>query len=379
MIRCSSSTRRVAARRGATLGIALLAFGAIAHAQNRTRQPDTSGVPAARNVNTTSPLSGGGNLGAGDLTLTCATCVVLSPGSQQSGFLNISGVLSASGVLLPPASTIGSGSQGATNTTALTIQPDVADGATSVALVINANTTLSNGTILSVQNHGSAKLVSSMAAATGFQAFSPGGSGRISADDSTGAQIAYGNNNCVFNNSGSGGITCSSAASSAVSTKNFQLQTQVTHSTAGDTGLAITTNSKYARYGVVTGVADVYCGGQDQIVKTGGTGTTVNRLVAASGNNTVDLPPATANLHTIVGIAAATVGSAGTVTVCTNGEGFVEYDGTAPVVGDVLVSSGTTAGRVIVNNAPSAGTQVGMAREAGGTTVANQVRILLKL
>lgn len=44
--------------------------------------------------------------------------------------------------------------QSATNTTALTIKPDVADGASSIALVLNSATTMSSGLIAQIQNGG---------------------------------------------------------------------------------------------------------------------------------------------------------------------------------------------------------------------------------
>lgn len=59
-----------------------------------TRTPDSSaGVPSYRKVNTSSPLSGGGKLGSGDLTLTCPSCVQLNPSGQQTGSLNFSGII----------------------------------------------------------------------------------------------------------------------------------------------------------------------------------------------------------------------------------------------------------------------------------------------
>jgi len=43
----------------------------------------------------------------------------------------------------------------------------------------------------------------------------------------------------------------------------------------------------------------------------------------------------------------------------------VAYTGTAPIAGDVLIASATTAGRLAVNNTPGIGQSVGMAINAG--------------
>ena len=50
-------------------------------------------VTTSRAVNTSSPLTGGSTL-AGDLSLSCPTCATLSPGAAQAGFLSVTGDVS---------------------------------------------------------------------------------------------------------------------------------------------------------------------------------------------------------------------------------------------------------------------------------------------
>lgn len=49
--------------------------------------------------------------------------------------------------------------------------------------------------------------------------------------------------------------------------------------------------------------------------------------------------------------------------------GAVPYTGTAPVAGDVLIQSATTAGRVAVSNTPGLGQSIGIAVGAGAAGV----------
>jgi len=61
---------------------------------------------------------------------------------------------------------------------------------------------------------------------------------------------------------------------------------------------------------------------------------------------------------------AANVGQTVNVIVQGTASG-VAYTGTAPAAGDVLIASGTTAGRVATNNTPGLGQSVGIAIGAG--------------
>jgi hypothetical protein len=61
---------------------------------------------------------------------------------------------------------------------------------------------------------------------------------------------------------------------------------------------------------------------------------------------------------------AANVGQAVNVVV-QGAVGAVPYTGTAPVAGDILIQSGTTAGRVAVSNTPGIGQSIGRAIGAG--------------
>lgn len=65
-----------------------------------------------------------------------------------------------------------------------------------------------------------------------------------------------------------------------------------------------------------------------------------------------------------ISLAPGAVGQA--VNVAVQGAvGSVPYTGTAPTAGDVLIQSGTTAGRVAVSNTPGLGQSIGFAIGAG--------------
>lgn len=66
----------------------------VSWASPHRRTPETSGVPPTRNVNTSTPLSGGGSLKS-DLTLSCPTCVTTARQVTTTSPLSGGGALSA--------------------------------------------------------------------------------------------------------------------------------------------------------------------------------------------------------------------------------------------------------------------------------------------
>lgn len=92
---------------------------------------------------------------------------------------------------------------------------------------------------------------------------------------------------------------------------------------------------------------------------------TAKQLVQIDPAGTVRVATTTPNpLQTGITVSAAAVGQA--VNVAVQGAvGAVPYTGTAPAAGDVLIASGTTAGRVAVSNTPGLGQSIGIAIGAG--------------
>lgn len=214
-----------------------------------------------------------------------------------------------------------------------------------------------------------------MVSGTGVGLLSQSGAGVIVTDDTVGTTVLYGTS---YLRIVSNALVVSAIGDSASSVL-LDIQPMNTQQTAGATAIrAATGGGLYAGFAAASGVTGVYCDWRERIVKAGGAGTTVNRLVAANGNNTVDIPTATANLTSIIGVALDSSAAGVGVRVADSGDVFVEYDGTVNT-NDLLVSSGTTAGRVQTNNNPPIGSLIGKALEAGGTTIAGQVRMAFQL
>jgi hypothetical protein len=105
-----------------------------------------------------------------------------------------------------PNAAIGLSSQAATNTTAFSINPNVADGASSVALNINNLTTLSNASavLLQIQNNGTTRFKTLLNSTDGFILTDGGGSAKLALSTNAGAVFGYGG--ATFS-AGSGSVT----------------------------------------------------------------------------------------------------------------------------------------------------------------------------
>lgn len=104
------------------------------------------GISDGQNASLTLNESLGSELAyAGNAVLLNAADIVVSLGGTGN-------------LLMSPNKQFGVTAQAATNTTAMTLAPNVADGATSIGLVINNVTALATGKMVSLQNGGSEKL-----------------------------------------------------------------------------------------------------------------------------------------------------------------------------------------------------------------------------
>lgn len=95
-------------------------------------------------------------------------------------------------LLVPSNWNLTASSAASTNTTSMTLQPNVAEGASSVALRINNQSTLSSGTLLQIQNNGTTVLTVKPTASDGVKM--SGGSAFVNVDSTNGALLGYGSN-----------------------------------------------------------------------------------------------------------------------------------------------------------------------------------------
>jgi hypothetical protein len=145
------------------------------------------------------------------------------------------------------AASFSAAAQGATNTTGLTIAPNVADGASSIGLVLNNGTALTSGILQSWQTNANEYMRVTNASATaanytvlknavtngGIKLLSPSGTAVLSVDEATtGAQIAYGNNKMTI---AGGGLTMTVNSSNLVYTTGNVLQPTDIGVALGDT------------------------------------------------------------------------------------------------------------------------------------------------
>lgn len=107
-------------------------------------------------------------------------------------------------------------------------------------------------------------------------------------------------------------------------------------------------------------------------------GVTLAEVAVWAGSKNVERAAATANLHTVAGVAITTNGGGGPATICKVGRVIVNADA-GIVAGDILVTSGAVAGNVAANNAAPVGAKIGRAIEATGGTVAGQVLMDVEL
>lgn len=109
---------------------------------------------------TPTQLTGGGG-STGNWTFSGNIADLSGAGAMQLGNTNATSVkLIPSTLNFPSAMSMAATAQGATNTTGMTIAPNVADGASSINLVLNGTTSLANASakLLSIQNAGSEKV-----------------------------------------------------------------------------------------------------------------------------------------------------------------------------------------------------------------------------
>lgn len=88
-----------------------------------------------------------------------------------------------------------------TNTTSISLLPNVADGATSVALRINAVTALANATasLFTLQNAATTLMSTRLNSTDGVKLVDGGGGTALSLSTATGASLAYGTARCAVN------------------------------------------------------------------------------------------------------------------------------------------------------------------------------------
>jgi len=141
----------------------------------------------------------------GASTISSAATVAISGGPNSGTNATITNAyalwLQGGDMGVFPAFRLRSSSQGATNTIGMTLQPNVADGASTVGVRINSSTTLANATasLFQIANNNTNLLNARINSTDGVKLVDGGGSSALSLSTAAGASLAYGTAACSVN------------------------------------------------------------------------------------------------------------------------------------------------------------------------------------
>lgn len=318
-----------------------------------------------------SPLTGNGTSGSHLACPTCAlTTTTLTAGTGLTGGGDLS--TNRSFAIDGTVATL-SGTQELTNKT-LTGQV-VKNGLTASGSVANdfsgstGDFKLSTGAVS--YSGAAAKTVSITTPGNTATITLTAGSAILKLDDNVGAQLFYGATSTLKVNSASTTITGN--GSDLASHQPLLVDNAITFTVPGAGGIQNTNGASNGNtyFGLASGVASVQCAVAEEVLADTG-GTTVNEVVVWSGANKVQNAAASTSLSTIAGVALTTASSGAKVKVCKRGRVQVNADA-GITAGQLVSTSGTTAGNVQSTVVPVYGTAVGRATEATGGTTAGKV------
>ncbi len=142
------------------------------------------------------PGAGGGG-STGNWTFTGNVADLTGAGAITIGGATSTSISLAKAAVSLAANTVFTGASSATNTIGTSLAPNVADGASSVALDVNNGTTLANATasLFRLRNNGTARMNATLASTDGINLVDGAGTSMLQLSTAIGGKLIYGASN----------------------------------------------------------------------------------------------------------------------------------------------------------------------------------------